>query len=96
MARSGSFQHFYVYGGPEGGTIARVNAGATTYSQIDHRRRHVLPYSYVLVGDPSGGQAFVPEDDNELRRAFLSISRKAGDRETEALTAEMKRRGLAQ
>lgn len=87
-------KHFYVYGGPQGGILARVRHGDTRYSEFDRLNRDAARYWYVLVGDGAGGRAFVPEDDDALRQAFLSTSGEPGDRETETLAAEIQRRGL--
>lgn len=87
-------KHFYVYGGPQGGTLARVRNGETRYSWFDRLNRDEPRYWYTLVSDAAGGSAFVPEDDDALRQAFLSASGEPDDRETETLSAEIQRRGL--
>jgi hypothetical protein len=95
MSGRSSSSHFRVYGGPEGGTVASVHPRATTFTaHSDRRFRNLLRYDYVLVEAPDGGKAFVPENDGELRQAFLSASGELDDRETETLAAEMRRRGL--
>ena len=87
-------KHFYVLGGPHGGTLASVKASATTLSVPDPTHVQGERYRYVLVDGPDGRKVFVPEDDQCLRAAFLSTSGEPGDRETETLAAEIQRRGL--
>jgi hypothetical protein len=87
-------KHFYVYGGPQVGTLVRVKNRETTYSKVERWPPQTIPYRYVLVSAPDGGSAFVPEDDQCLRLAFLSASGEPGDRETETLATEIQRRGL--
>lgn len=96
---------FNAYGGPDGGRLVSVPAGT-----IDHwayRSDAIMPkgakgqaspdearYHYVLAGAPDGASAFLPADDDDLREAFLRASGEPGDRGTETLAAEIKRRGL--
>lgn len=87
-------KHFYVYGGPLAGTLARVQEGETRYSRVARLNRDEPRYWYTLVSKAGGGSAFVPEDGDALRQAFLSASGEPGDRETETLAAEIQRRGL--
>jgi len=87
-------KHFYVYGGPQGGTLARVRNGETRYNWFDRLNRDAPRYWYVLVSDVAGGSAFVPENDDELRQAALSASGGLADRESETLAAEIQRRRL--
>lgn len=87
-------KHFYVFGGPHGGALASVKAGATTFSKPDPTHVQGVRYSYVLVDGPDGRKVFVPEDDHCLRTAFLSTSGEPGSRETETLVTEIQRRGL--
>ena len=87
-------KHFYVFGGPQGGTLASVKAGATTLSVLDPTHVQGVRYSYILVDGHDGRKVFVPEDNQCLRAAFLSTSGEPGDGETETLAAEIQRRGL--
>lgn len=93
-SRGGLTKHFYMFGGPLGGTLRGVKAGVTSYRHIDRSRSGSPEFTYMLVKEPGGTSAFVPEDDECLRQAFLSASGEQGDRETETLAAEIKRRGL--
>jgi hypothetical protein len=87
-------RHFNVFGGPLGGTLRRVRVGVTTYRHVGRSRPGSPVFTYVLVEEPGGTFAFVPEDDECSRQAFLSASGEPGDRETETLSAEIQRRGL--
>jgi hypothetical protein len=87
-------RHFHVYGGPAAGSLARVRKGETRHSDRDRRHRGGPSYWYALVSAAGGGSAFVPEDDECLRQAFLSTSGEPGSRETETLAAEIQRRAL--
>jgi hypothetical protein len=91
---AGSLRHFVAFGGPAGGEVVSVRPGRTTCSKLDRTRAPSVRYSYVLVDTPDGWKAFVPEDDQCLRLAFVSTSGEPGDRETETLAAEIQRRGL--
>jgi len=93
-SRGGLPRHFYVFGGPLGGTMRSVKAGVTSYRHIDRSRPGSPVFTYVLIEEPGGTFAFVPEDDDDLRQAFLSASGEPGDRETETLSVEIQRRGL--
>lgn len=95
VSRQGGQKHFYVFGGPQGGTLASVKAGAKTPSVPDPTHVQGVRYSYVLVDGPGGRQVFVPESDQCLRQAFLSCSGEPGSPEAETLATEIQRRGLA-
>lgn len=93
------------YGGPDGGNLVQVRTGRRTHlSDPDDSRAYSITqdasapqttrFRYRLVASADGGNALVPEDDNELRRAFFSASGEPGDRETETLSVEIQRRGL--
>lgn len=87
-------KHFYVFGGPQGGTLASVKAGATMLSVRDPTHVQGVRYGYVLVDGSDGRKVFVPENDHCLRTAFLTASGEPGSREIETLSVERQRRGL--
>jgi hypothetical protein len=96
---------FRAYGGPDAGKLVQVLPGErshwtpctgviATYVAPGEPVPDIPMYGYRLVAGAGGGLAFVPENNQDLREAFLSASGEPGDRETETLAAEIQRRGL--
>lgn len=90
----GTFRHFYAYGGPANGEMIAVRPGVTRCDRADRTHVQGVRYSYVLVDGSDGRKAFVSQDDQCLRAAFLSASGELGYCETETPAAEIQRRGL--
>ena len=72
-----------------------VRPGVTRCDRADPTHVQGVRFSYVLVDGPGGRKVFVPEDERCLRVAFLHTSGEPGDKESDALAAEIQRRGLA-
>lgn len=87
-------RHYHVFGGPNGRSIATVDANVTYFVAGSRARGRVRPFEYILVDEAYGASAFVPRHTSDLIEALQACPEQIGDREWETLRSELEKRGL--
>ena len=87
-------RHYHVFGGPDGRSIATVDANVSYFVAGSRARGRLRPFEYVLVDAAHGVRAFVPRHNSDLIEALHVCPEQIGDLEWETLRRELDRRGL--